>query len=118
MPGQQIYKQTLEKIDPRECAGYSNIFLHCGINNLKTGTSPSHCLDIVKDKIEAIRLISPKSKLIISPILPTKNAHLNNLALIFLFRYFSWIRAAWKLTSNTWLLTQFQTKNSRLIADF
>ena len=92
MPGCQIYTPKLEEINPLDCAGYSNIFIHCGINNLKNHISPSTCFGILKDKIGAIQLISPGSKVVISPILPTKSAYLNQMALSFnkyLFEYVS-----------------------------
>ena len=83
MPGCRIYTPKLEDINPVQCAGYSNIVIHCGINNLKYHTSPSVCFGIMKDKLADIQQISPKSKVIVSPILPTKSAYFNQKALSF-----------------------------------
>ena len=91
MPGRQIYTPKVEQINPLDCAGYSNIFIHCGINNLKNHqVSPSECFSTLKEKIEVIQTICPQSKVFISPILPTKSVLLNKRAVLFnkyLFEY-------------------------------
>ena len=34
IPGRRIQAMHIEDINPADCCGYKNIFLHCGINNI------------------------------------------------------------------------------------
>ena len=101
LPGKRVQALTIEDIDPTSCIGYKNIVIHVGINNLKCTKIPGLYSDtkninvydkfiLLKDKIEYIRSLCPQSKLVISPILPTKIGWLNERTLEFnryLFEY-------------------------------
>ena len=44
MPGKTVYSPLIENLDISACAGYRNIIIHCGINNIKNrGTDVSDC---------------------------------------------------------------------------
>ena len=79
MPGEAIYAPRIEDLDPTACIGYSNIVVHCGINNIKNrGTSVPDCAKRLINKVESIRSLCPKSKVTLNPILPTKIDSLNS----------------------------------------
>ena len=73
------------------CIGYRNIVLHVGVNDIREG-SPGRLpedpaphdikghFDNFIDKVTHIQKLCPKSRLVISPILPTKSRELNNRA--------------------------------------
>ena len=79
---------TIDDIDPAKCIGYSKIWLHVGINNLKSYNC-NNDRDVHRHfqhfmyKIKAIQRLCPSSRIIISPILPTNIPELNHRALIF-----------------------------------
>ena len=79
---------TISDIDPTKCIGYSKIWLHVGINNLKSYNC-SRDADVhnhfqhFMNKLKAIQRLCPSSRIIISPILPTDVPELNHRALIF-----------------------------------
>ena len=79
------------QIDPKKCIGYRNIFIHCGINNIKkNGAVVEECVAQLTSKLDKIHELCPYSKITVSPILPTKLSWLNARALLFnklLFRY-------------------------------
>ena len=88
IPGQCVKAIHIEDINPEERCGYKNIFLHCGINNIKHHSihgpkNVSACFELLKNKMDIIQTLSPKSKVIVSPILPTKNRDWNVRALSF-----------------------------------
>ncbi len=71
-----------QRFDPVECCGYKNIFIHCGINDIKhyRVNSSEKILDKfekLKQTIEHIMTICPDSRVHVSPILPTKSRELN-----------------------------------------
>ena len=88
--GQRVEALTIQDIDPEVCIGYQNVVVHVGVNNLKSTRIPGfydtediNVRDVFmsfKHKINTIRVLCPKSKIIISPILPTKIAWLNKRA--------------------------------------
>ena len=80
-----------------DCCGYRNIFIHCGINDIKQNiiTGPAKvaaCYRKLADKVNEIKLICPKSIVYISPILPTKDRALNERCLYFNKLLFEFIR--------------------------
>ena len=95
IPGRQIDAIHIEDIKPVECCGFKNIFLHCGINNIKHPSirgpdKVTKCFEDFKSKVEQVCNICPKSKIVVSPILPTKDRELNKRTLLFnklLFEY-------------------------------
>ena len=83
---------TIEAVDPYKCKGYAKIWIHVGINSLKKCNTPydvEKCFQMFMKKIELIQKISPASKLIVSPILPTGVPILNAKAVHFNIRLFS-----------------------------
>ena len=89
---------TIDDIDPNSCIGYKKIWIHVGINNLKTLNCKNindihgHFNTLIQ-KLNAIRSLCPYSKLMVSPILPTAIPTLNKRALIFnklLFEQSNW----------------------------
>ena len=41
LPGKQVYAPVVDEINPLDCAGYRNVVLLCGINDLRK-EAPSH----------------------------------------------------------------------------
>ncbi len=93
MPGKRIACFTIDQIDPLSCVGYHNIFIHCGINNIKFRDANVHeAAHLLTTKLGIIRKLCSNSKITVSPILPTKSPTLNGKALLFnklLFKYLS-----------------------------
>ena len=90
-PGKQEECFTIEQIDPSLCLGYKNIFVHCGINNIKHSNSNARywANELIK-KLQTICELCPQAKITVSPILPTRFAWLNSRAVEFnkfLFNY-------------------------------
>ena len=94
MPGRRIPTYHIREIDPTKCIGYQNVIVHVGINSLNeyskgrlvTDFAPndvdSHVNHLI-NKLEEIRCLSPRARIIVSPILPTKLAELNERAVNF-----------------------------------
>ena len=80
---------TIEAVDPQKCKGYAKVWLLVGVNSLKRCRSPREvyqCFQLLMFKIDQIHKISPTTKLMVSPILPTaiptlnaKSLHFNHL---------------------------------------
>ena len=84
----RIPTYRIEDINPEDCVGYSRIWIHVGINDLKTrncrGPADIHTYhSLLLHKLHQIRLVCPNSKLIVSPILPTGVPALNERARLF-----------------------------------
>jgi hypothetical protein len=92
MPGKRCETYHIGDIDASTCLGYQNIVLHVGINDLREnsiGRKPedppaddtdAHFLRLTR-KIELIQSYCPGSRIIVSPLLPTKLRKLNNRAI-------------------------------------
>ena len=101
MPGKRVPTFHISQIDPLKCIGYQNIILHVGINDFnprskgRTETDPDvndvrAIFENFVAKVENILTYCPYSKLIVSPILPTKIESYNRKAKQFnemLFKY-------------------------------
>ena len=84
----RIPTYTIEEIDPNVCIGYTKIWIHVGINNLKSvrcggPDDVQKSFKLFMHKIERIGPLSPDTTVIISPILPTGVDILNERAGIF-----------------------------------
>ena len=106
----RIPTYTIEEIDPSVCIGYAKIWIHVGINNLKSvrcgGPDDAHkSFELFMHKIERIGRLSPNTTVIISPILPTGVNILNERADIFNQLLFS--------TKRWWLELDFSTFANR-----
>ena len=88
MPGKREEAIHLKDLKPASCCGYRNIFVHCGINDLKhyrvnnSGKVQQKFTEL-KSKLEEITVLCPNSKLFVSPILPTKSQDWNQRAVHF-----------------------------------
>ena len=83
-----IATYRIADIQPSQCIGYSRIWVHVGINDLKSwncrGPQDVHMyLDNLIAKVNQIRSHCPTSKIIVSPILPTAIPILNDRACMF-----------------------------------
>ena len=81
----RIPTYLIEDIDPHKCIGYAKVWLHVGINNLKSircggPHDVRKCFDLFIRKVHEIKRLSPKTTIVISPILPTAVNVLNNRA--------------------------------------
>ena len=117
LPGKCVEAFRIEDIKPEVCIGYQNIVVHVGVNNLKSTKRPEMFRDTrdvnvygkfceFRDKLDCIRSLCPKAKVIVSPILPTKIGWLNNRALEFnryLFEYFDIVKQISSLDFNVFL---------------
>ena len=84
----RIPTYRITDINPEHCVGYSRIWIHVGINDLKTrncrGPADVHMYySLLLEKLHRIRQLCPNSKLIVSPILPTGVPALNERARLF-----------------------------------
>ena len=97
-PSVRLPTYVIEDIDPIRCFGYHKIWVHVGINNLKSRNCRGHN-DIIRHfnlflhKLHLIRQNCPNSKIVVSPILPTGIQALNERAVIFNRMLFS--KANW-----------------------
>ena len=71
----QIPTYRISDINLEHCRGYSRIWIHVGINDLKTrncrGPADVHMYhNLLLQKLHQIRLLCPNSKLIVSPFCP------------------------------------------------
>ncbi len=69
-------------INPVQCCGYKNVFIHYGINDIKhykinTSDKIRNKFNELKNVIEQIMVLCPNTKIHVSPILPTKIQDLN-----------------------------------------
>ena len=90
LPGKRVLAFTIDQISPEECSGYKNIFVHCGVNDIRNGGNPEACANRLISKLERICMLCPSARINVSPILPTRLQHLNQNALLFnktLFNY-------------------------------
>ena len=114
----RIPTYTIEDIDPVKCIGYAKLWLHVGINNLKSircgGLGDVHrYFNLFMHKVDLIGKLSPRTTVIISPILPTGVSTLNDRARTFNRLLFSTNR--WWHTLN---FSIFATRNSMLQSHF
>ena len=97
-PSVRLPTFLVEDIDPTKCFGYHKIWVHVGINNLKSRNCRNHN-DIIRHfnhfmhKLHIIRQNCPNSKIVVSPILPTGIHALNERTAAFNKMLFS--RANW-----------------------
>ena len=78
----------VEDINPGMCIGHAKVWIHVGINNLKSircrGLDDVHrTYELFMHKIEQIGILSPKTTVIVSPILPSGVSVLNERARAF-----------------------------------
>ena len=113
----RIPTYTIEDIDPNVCIGYAKVWIHVGINSLKSircgGPADVHKhFDLFLSKIESIGKLSPNTTVIVSPILPTAIRVLNERACLFNRLLFS--------TDRWWLELDFSIflNNRNMLCNF
>ena len=118
LPGKRIECFTVSQIDPSRCVGYRNIFVHCGINDIKgRNSNVERSVSELTDKLCEIRSICPYAKLVVSPILPTKLQWLNEKAVRFNRLLFSFINSNPGLCIGTLDFSGFCDSKSGLLAE-
>ena len=103
--GKRYTCYIVENIELEKCLGYQNIIFHLGINNLKDRSHSniglngrvdiSAVFDSWLSTLITIRNLCPYSKIIVSPIMPTKIRALNTKAIAFNRLIFSCINKFW-----------------------
>ena len=86
MPGKRIESTFIDNLDPVKCVGHSNIFIMCGINDIKGKSKPSEvskCFDKFVGKLEEMQYICSNARIVVAPLLPTKDHELNKRVLHF-----------------------------------
>ena len=84
LPGKRMQCFTIDQIDPRACMGYKNVVIHCGINDIRRPQADvRECAHKLTSKLDQISRSCIGSRIIVSPILPTKSPHLNQRAILF-----------------------------------
>ena len=104
MPGKRIEALHITDIDPAECCGYRNIFIHCGINDIKhykinNRDKVSAKFSELKSKINDISVLCPESRVFVSPILPTKSQMWNQRAEYFNKLLFAYMNQSMKFVA-------------------
>ena len=85
-PGLKTFAAKVADIDPVACSPYRNIVVMVGTNDLKNSMTDTEILDLYKLyklKVTQIRQYSPKSKIFVCPVLPTKSSVVNQRVLTF-----------------------------------
>ena len=82
-PGLRAWAPLIKDIDPNIAAGYSNIVVLCGINDIRHSSIKSqtdvHKIYVsLKHKIELVQHTNSRAKIFICKLLPTRLQHLNN----------------------------------------
>ena len=88
IPGKQTDAFTIDQLDPIKCIAFNNVVLHCGINNIKSKhiNSDNDLRDLYqqfKCKVEDIRRVNKRCRILVSPILPTRLPGLNKRAMYY-----------------------------------
>ena len=64
VPGKRVEAMKVGHIDPLACAGYSNVIIHCGLNDLKGNQpQPNAVFDQLLSTTQAIRLVCPRARI-------------------------------------------------------
>ena len=118
----RIPTYVVEGIDPHKCKGFDIVWLHVGVNSLKQRNCGDlrgvrEKFDTFMSKIHKITEISPNTRLIVSPILPTAIPALNRRIVAFNRLLFS-ERAWWQelplgdfIADNNLIASQFLSFN-------
>ena len=100
--GKKVKAFIIDQIDPHEAIGYKNIAVQVGVNNLKRKYTNEYgivdidsAFDARLRKIICIKQLCPTSRIIISPVMPTKIRDINDRAKQFNHRIFSCVNKFW-----------------------
>ena len=72
MPGKQIFTPVISDIDPYQSCGYTNVVIHCAINDLKSDEIKNladirRLFSLYVNKIECIQAVNPKAHVYVCP---------------------------------------------------
>ena len=88
MPGKRVPAYTIDQIDPLQCIGYSNVVIHCAVNDVKNRSVENY--DDIRAiynkfliKVREIRSINKRANIYVSPLLPTRLHDLNRKILFY-----------------------------------
>ena len=81
-PGKRVKAARVKDINPHLCAGYSNAFLMCGTNDLRSenvrNVSDIHkTVSTLKNKLTEIRQLCPLTNIFVVPVLPSRIHEMN-----------------------------------------
>ena len=81
-PGKRIKAAKVNNIDPKDCVGYSNIFIMCGTNDLRceyisTEQDIHHVVDNLKEKLIQVKQLCPRAKVFCIPVMPSRIPEMN-----------------------------------------
>ena len=84
----RITTYTISDIDPYVCTGYNRIWIHVGINSLKSHTCHNTQdveaqFRLFQSKLDTIKSLCPLANVVVSPVLPTGSRFLNARAITF-----------------------------------
>ena len=128
-PGKRVATPKASKINVNECIGYSNIFVCCGTNSLrcedvKNDRDIYKAVDELQLKLRGIKQLCPKSKIFVSPVLPSRIPQMNGNIMMYneivdsmLRKYFPdiWFKDVYSfLDSQDLLSTKFTRANDKI----
>ena len=128
-PGKRVKAAKVNEIEVNECVGYSNIFLCCGTNNMRQeyircDADIQNTVDELKCKLEIITQLCPRSKVFVSPVLPTRLPQMNRNIIRYnqqvnsmIQQYFpdTWFASVYSFCDNQGLLSYKLTRNGDAI---
>ena len=88
MPGKRVATFKVEQLDPLTCIGYNNVFVHCGINDIRgsevsTEDQVRNVYVNLKTKISDIKTLNKRARIYVSTLLPTKSEDINKKVKLF-----------------------------------
>ena len=88
MPGERVAAYTVDQIDPLKCIGYSNVVIHCGVNDVRhKGVESTDDIRVIYnkfvDKVHEIRSVNKRANIYVSPLLPTRLHNLNRKIMLY-----------------------------------
>ena len=78
----------VEQLNPLTCIGYNNVFVHCGINDIRgnevsTENQVRNAYVNFKTKISDIKTLNKSARIYVSTLLPTKSEDINKKVKLF-----------------------------------
>ena len=82
-PGKRIKAAKVKDIEPKDCIGYSNIFIMSGTNDLRCGYISDerdihNIVETLKDKLIQVKQLCPQSKVFCIPVMPSRIPEMNH----------------------------------------
>ena len=121
MPGERVAAYTIDQIDPLKCIGYSNVVIHCGVNDVRARGIDSN--DDIRDlynkfvgKVYEIRSVNKRANIYVSPLLPTRMHGLNRKILFYNKLIFNDLEKSPKLRVSTVVGYNYLLDNENLLS--